>query len=64
MRTTNSSTGTTTRFLMLEVVKMKKDNQFKYGVTIEAKVNNGMLFTLTKQRVHNLRALTKTLVSM
>jgi hypothetical protein len=49
---------------MLEEEEMKKETQFKYGVTMVPKPKNGKLSILTKQRVHKLRDLTKTSVSM
>jgi hypothetical protein len=48
MRTTNSSTGPTTRSLKLREAKMKKVQQLEYLVTIVVETNNGKLFTLMK----------------
>jgi hypothetical protein len=64
MRTANSSTGQTTRSLMLEELRMLKDNKLESGVTTEVNTNNGQLSILIKQRVHKLRESTKNLDSM
>jgi hypothetical protein len=64
MRTTNSSTGTTTKPLTLKMVRTKKETQFKCGATMEAKPKSGTLFILIKQRDLKLRDLTKNSDSM
>ena len=64
MRTTNSSIGRATRFLMSEEQRMKKEDKSASGVTTEANINNGQLSILTKQRDHKPRVSTKTLASM
>jgi hypothetical protein len=64
MRTTNSSTGKPAKSSMLEEAKMKKDKQFNYLVTTEAKTKNGLLFILTRQRAHKLRDSTRNSDSM
>jgi hypothetical protein len=61
MRTTNSSTGRTARFLMLETERMKKETQSKFGVTTEAKPRNGTLFISTNQMPLQLKDSAKTL---
>jgi len=64
MRTTNSSTGRATRFLMSEEQRMKKDTKLASLVTAEANTNNGQLSILTKQRAHKPRVSTRTSASM
>jgi hypothetical protein len=48
MKTTNSSTSRTTRYLMLEEQRMLKANKLESGVTIEVNTNNGQLSILIK----------------
>jgi hypothetical protein len=64
IRIANSSTGPTTRSLMSEEVKTKKDNKLEFGAITEADINNGKLFILIRQRAHKLRVSPKTLDSI
>jgi hypothetical protein len=48
MRRVNSSTGQTTRFLMLDRAKMKKDKLLVYGATTVELINNGKFCMLIK----------------
>jgi hypothetical protein len=48
MRTNNSSTSKTRKFLMLKEAKMQKEAQLVYGATTVVTIKNGLLSTLTK----------------
>ena len=63
-RTTNSSTGNPAKSLTSREVRMRKAMLLVFGVTMEASINNGMLFISIKQMDHKPRDLTRTLASM
>jgi hypothetical protein len=64
MRTANLSTGTTTRFLMLEELRMKKVNKLEFMVTTMVNTKNGPLSILIKLKAHKPREYQKTLDSI
>ena len=64
MRTISSSTGTTTRSLMSNQVKMKRAKLLVSGAITEVRDNSGKLFTLTNLRDLKLKEYPKILVSI
>jgi hypothetical protein len=63
IKTTSSSTGQTTRFLMSMTQRTLKDRELESRTTKMLGTNNGKLFILTRQRILEAKDSTRSLVS-